>query len=211
MTQAGADVVVRRRHARWQAPHEIRAGVEAARAAGALSLGIHCHNDCELAVANSLAAVAAGATQVQGTINGFGERCGNATFCSAIPNLQIKLGFECVSDAQLKGLATLLRPRARRIERTRQPYVGASAFAHRRLARRGRAEERRDLRAHQAPSSSFGVWSACSFRISRVCSSVVYKAKQFGLDVDMAVKTVLDRVKQFESSELKAPRRRSSS
>ena len=74
-------------------PREIAAASQPPeRARSALPLGIHCHNDCELAVANSLAAVEAGAMQVQGTINGFGERCGNANLCSVIANLQLKLG-----------------------------------------------------------------------------------------------------------------------
>ena len=66
-------------------------------------LGIHTHNDCELAVANSLAAVQAGARQVQGTINGYGERCGNANLCSIIPNLQLKMDYRCISDDQLES------------------------------------------------------------------------------------------------------------
>jgi 2-isopropylmalate synthase len=76
--QAGADVLVLCDTRGGSMPHEIAAGVAAAKTVGAKAYGIHCHNDCELAVANSLAAVAAGVTQVQGTINGFGERCGNA-------------------------------------------------------------------------------------------------------------------------------------
>ena len=60
------------------------------------SLGIHAHNDGELAVANTLAAVEAGATQVQGTINGYGERCGNANLCSIIPALKLKMGIDCI-------------------------------------------------------------------------------------------------------------------
>ena len=68
-------------------------------------LGIHAHNDCELAVANSLAAVNSGAIQVQGTVNGIGERCGNANLCSVIPNLQVKMkGFSCLSGASLTRL-----------------------------------------------------------------------------------------------------------
>jgi len=61
-----------------------------------VQVGIHCHNDCEMAVANSIAAVQAGAVQVQGTMNGIGERCGNANLCAIIPNLQLKLGLSCI-------------------------------------------------------------------------------------------------------------------
>ncbi|MBV9120988.1 MAG: citramalate synthase, partial [Chloroflexi bacterium] len=96
-------------------------------------IGIHAHNDCELAVANSLAAVAAGASHVQGTINGWGERCGNANLCSILPNLQLKLGHQVVSDVQLGRLTEVARAVA---EIANLPpdahlaYVGRSAFAH---------------------------------------------------------------------------------
>src|SRR4029078_5804634 len=78
---------------------------DAARATVKTPLGIHCHNDCELAVANSIAGVEHGCVQVQGTINGFGERCGNANLVSVIPALQLKGGYQCVTPAQLKTLA----------------------------------------------------------------------------------------------------------
>ena len=97
-------------------------------------LGIHTHNDTENAVANSLAAVRAGARQVQGTLNGLGERCGNANLVSLIPTLKLKLGYEIgVSDAGLRHLTQLSRTFDERLNRTpnrHAPYVGASAFAH---------------------------------------------------------------------------------
>src|ERR671934_399645 len=97
-------------------------------------LGIHTHNDCELAVANTLAAVRSGATHVQGTINGYGERCGNANLCSVVPNLELKLGRETnVGRARLSRL----RETARTVSELANlalapsaPFVGASAFAH---------------------------------------------------------------------------------
>jgi 2-isopropylmalate synthase len=96
-------------------------------------IGIHAHNDCELGVANSLAAVQAGARQVQGTINGFGERCGNANLCSIIPNLQLKLNYPCITEDQLRHLTTTARyvnEIANVNMPVNQPYVGAAAFAH---------------------------------------------------------------------------------
>ncbi|MBW1918144.1 MAG: citramalate synthase [Deltaproteobacteria bacterium] len=96
-------------------------------------LGIHAHNDSDLAVANSIAAVEQGVEQVQGTINGVGERCGNANLCSIIPNLKIKLGFDCISDENLKRLTELSRyiyELANMHPNRYQPYVGKSAFAH---------------------------------------------------------------------------------
>jgi 2-isopropylmalate synthase len=96
-------------------------------------VGIHTHNDGELAVANTLAAVEAGARQVQGTINGYGERVGNANLCSIIPNLQLKMGYRCLPSGSLDRLTELSRyvsevgnaPHAMKL-----PYVGAEAFAH---------------------------------------------------------------------------------
>ncbi|MGB3137055.1 MAG: citramalate synthase, partial [Nodosilinea sp.] len=95
-------------------------------------LGIHTHNDSGTAVANAMAAVAAGATMVQGTINGYGERCGNANLCTLIPNLQIKLGYPCIAPAGLKTLAETSRFISEVVNLApddHAPYVGRSAFA----------------------------------------------------------------------------------
>ncbi|MBF0401276.1 MAG: citramalate synthase [Magnetococcales bacterium] len=100
----------------------------------AVAWGIHCHNDAGLAVANSLAAVVAGATQVQGTVNGIGERCGNANLISILPILQLKMGrTTSVSSQQLTQLTRLSRfvdEIANRVPQKNQPFVGTSAFAH---------------------------------------------------------------------------------
>jgi 2-isopropylmalate synthase len=96
-------------------------------------LGIHVHNDCDMAVANSVAAVQAGCVQVQGTINGYGERCGNANLVSILANLKLKLGMECVSDLQLRGLseaASFVAEICNMKIEDNAPFVGASAFAH---------------------------------------------------------------------------------
>src|SRR5579875_929662 len=96
-------------------------------------VGIHCHDDTGCAVAATLAAVAAGATQVQGTQNGYGERCGNANLTTVIANLQLKLGHECVSAAQLHALTASSRFFDELLNVTpnhNQPYVGRNAFAH---------------------------------------------------------------------------------
>ncbi|MBI4968338.1 MAG: citramalate synthase [Rhodospirillales bacterium] len=97
-------------------------------------LGIHCHNDSDAAVANSLAAVRAGVRQVQGTLNGLGERCGNANLISIIPNLMLKMGFEtgiAAADlAKLTHVSRVLDERLNRAPSRNAPYVGESAFAH---------------------------------------------------------------------------------
>jgi 2-isopropylmalate synthase len=202
--EAGADWLVLCDTRGGSMPHEVARGVEAAAKLGA-KLGIHCHNDCELAVANSLAAVAAGATQVQGTINGFGERCGNANHCSVIPNLQIKLGYECVSAEQLKKLAHLSRTvyELANIEPyKRQPYVGESAFAHKGGLHIAAVQKNRETYEHIEPER---VGNRQRVLVSDLSgrSSVVYKAKQFGIDLETAnpaVKAVLDKVKQLENA-----------
>lgn len=98
-----------------------------------VQIGIHCHNDCEMAVANSVAAVQAGASQVQGTINGIGERCGNANLVSIIPNVQLKLGLACIAESQLSELTAAARfvsEVANVAFNDKAPYVGQDAFAH---------------------------------------------------------------------------------
>ena len=98
-----------------------------------VQLGIHCHNDCEMAVANSIAAVQAGARQVQGTINGIGERCGNANLCSIIPSLQLKLGLDCIpaqNMTQLTSVARFVSEVANVTLNDKSPYVGNDAFSH---------------------------------------------------------------------------------
>ncbi|MFA5361885.1 MAG: citramalate synthase [Candidatus Omnitrophota bacterium] len=96
-------------------------------------VGIHCHNDAGLAVANSIAAVEAGARMVQGTINGYGERCGNADLIITIANLQLKLGYDCISGEKIKELTHVshfVSEISNMKQRNDQPYTGSSAFAH---------------------------------------------------------------------------------
>lgn len=103
------------------------------RANVSVDVGIHCHNDAGLAVANSLAAVESGATMIQGTMNGYGERCGNADLVPIIANLKLKMGIDCVSDAQIKQLTKashFVCEVSNMKQRGDQPYTGASAFAH---------------------------------------------------------------------------------
>ncbi len=114
-------------------PMEILTIVRAVAQEVALPLGIHCHNDAGVAVANSLMAVEAGATMVQGTINGYGERTGNADLCAIIANLKLKLGKDCISDEKLKELTEVSRfvdELANIRPNSKMPYVGESSFAH---------------------------------------------------------------------------------
>ena len=96
-------------------------------------IGVHCHNDSECAVANTVVAVQAGAVHIQGTINGYGERCGNANLCSVVPNLELKLGHTCLPEGKLKDLYDLSRFVAEIANLSTDehlPYVGSSSFAH---------------------------------------------------------------------------------
>ncbi len=97
------------------------------------AVGIHCHNDNGMAVAGSIAAVEAGAVQIQGTINGFGERCGNANLCTIIPNLQLMMNYNCIPEENMANLTTTARfvsEIANIIHDERAPFVGNCAFAH---------------------------------------------------------------------------------
>jgi 2-isopropylmalate synthase len=130
---AGASVIILCDTNGGSLPEEIAAGVDQARRSVGVELGIHCHNDCDVAVANSLAAVAHGATQVQGTMNGIGERCGNADLVSIIANLALKRGHEVLRPDSLVRLTEASRyayELANMNFRSGQPFVGASAFAH---------------------------------------------------------------------------------
>jgi len=131
--QAGADCLILCDTNGGMLPTEIAAAVEIAKKTTTVPLGIHAHNDSEVAVANTLAAVQAGATQVQGTINGYGERCGNANLCSIIPALKLKMGIDCITDTQLAKLtevAHYVSEVANLVPDPFLPYVGTSAFSH---------------------------------------------------------------------------------
>ncbi|MDX1562890.1 MAG: citramalate synthase, partial [Gammaproteobacteria bacterium] len=203
-TDAGADVLVLCDTRGGTMPNEIVAAIEAVRSVGAKALGIHCHNDCELAVANSIAAVEAGVTQVQGTINGFGERCGNANLCSVIPNLQLKLGYDCVTADELKKLPRVSRTvyELANIEPfKRQAYVGESAFAHKGGLHVAAVQKNSETYEHIDPEL---VGNRQRVLVSDLSgrSNVLYKAKQFGYDINYsnpAVKAVLEKVKRLEN------------
>jgi 2-isopropylmalate synthase len=114
-------------------PSEITEIIRAVQEKIALPLGIHAHNDTEMAVANTVAAVQMGVGHIQGTINGYGERCGNANLCSILPNLQFKLKLDCLSEVQmgkLREISHFVAELANLQPNKHQPYVGSSAFAH---------------------------------------------------------------------------------
>jgi len=129
----GADMIVLCDTNGGSMPHDLQSVMEEIMAHISLPVGIHAHNDCGLALANSLNAVRAGATMVQGTINGYGERCGNVDLISVVGNLQLKMGYECMSQEGLKYLTELSRyvsEVANVPPLNQSPFAGKSAFAH---------------------------------------------------------------------------------
>ena len=202
---AGADVLCLCDTRGGALPTGIAAAVDAARAAlPAAGFGIHCHNDGELAVANSLEAVEHGCVQVQGTINGFGERCGNANLVSVIPNLQLKRGYPCVSAAQLRRLGEVSRTvyELANVEpNKRQAFVGQSAFAHKGGLHVAAVQKKAETYEHIDPTL---VGNAQRILVSDLAgrSNLLAKAAEFGIDLSSdgpIVRTLLHEVKDLEA------------
>jgi len=181
---------------------------EATRAAAAAvdkPIGIHCHNDCELAVANSLAAVEVGAAQVQGTINGFGERCGNANLISIIAALELKLDCQAIGADSLRRLTELshfVYELANLPPRKHQPYVGQSAFAHKGGVHVAAVRKNRLTYEHIDPSA---VGNAQRVLISDLAgkANILEKAEQYGVSVDSKdpkIQSLLAQLKELENA-----------
>lgn len=185
-------------------PHEIEDGVRAAIEACNCPIGIHCHNDSEVAVANTLAAVRIGAVQVQGTINGVGERCGNANLVSIIPDLQLKLGYQCVPQNKLKALhelSMLVYELANITPNPRQAYVGRSAFAHKAGLHASGVQRNTQTYEHIDPAL---VGNDRRVLLSELSgrANIMYKSKEFGLEIEPSNEKIghlLDELKHLES------------
>lgn len=166
-------------------------------------VGIHAHNDSELAVANSLAAIAEGADQVQGTVNGLGERCGNANLSSIIPNLQLKMGYSCISDTELKKLSDISRyvsEIANLSPNDHQPYVGRSAFAHKGGVHVSAIQKNAATYEHIRPEL-VGNFQRILISEQSGVSNILSKAEDLGISLDKnapATKEILNRVKELE-------------
>lgn len=165
-------------------------------------LGIHTHDDSGLAVANALAAVRAGCTQVQGTVNGIGERVGNCNLCTIIPDLQLKLGLRCLEDEQLRRLTELSRfvsETANMPHNPRQPFVGASAFAHKGGIHVAAIMKVEQSYQHIDPAL---VGNRKRVLVSELSGrgNLIYKAQEYGVDASKEeVHQVLAQVKALES------------
>jgi 2-isopropylmalate synthase len=186
-----------------QLPEEVARAVSAVVAAVALPVGIHTHNDGELAVANTLAAVQQGATQVQGTINGIGERCGNVDLCSVLANLALKCrGYEVLAPGKLAHLTEVSRfvyETANMNFRPGQPFVGASAFAHKGGMHVHGIRKSAASYEHIDPAAIGNERRVLVSELSGK-SNISEKLAEYGLEQDAALlANVLDRVQELEN------------
>lgn len=209
----GADVITLCDTNGGTLPVEVSGIITDIRKALKTKIGIHTHNDSELAVANSLAAIAAGARHVQGTINGVGERCGNANLCSIIPNILLKLNMKTVQDIDLGALTHLSNfvcEVMNLVPNIRAPYVGHAAFAHKGGIHVSAVIKDSRMYEHVEPKM---VGNQQRVLVSDLAgqSNIRYKAKEFGVDLDQdkelarkvvdAIKTLEHKGYQFEGAE----------
>jgi len=167
------------------------------------ALGIHTHNDAELAVANSIEAVRLGAVQVQGTMNGYGERCGNANLCSIIPSLELKMGVSCIGKENLAKLTMVAHYVAETVNLRpfpHQPYVGGSAFAHKAGVHVSAVVKNPETYEHIRPEL---VGNANRVLLSDLAgrSNILFKAKQYGYDLDKDDPAVMDLLAELKRRE----------
>jgi 2-isopropylmalate synthase len=176
-------------------------------------LGIHTHNDGGTAVANAIAAVMSGATMIQGTINGYGERCGNANLCTLIPNLQLKLGYPCLGQQELGDLtlsSRLISEIVNLAPDDHAPFVGRSAFAHK-AGVHVSAVEKNPLTYEHIQPELIGNHRRIVISDQSGLSNVLHYAAKFGINLskqDVTCRQILDQLKilenkgyQFEAAE----------
>jgi len=169
-----------------------------------IKLGIHAHNDSDLAVANSIAAVELGAEMVQGTINGYGERCGNANLCSIIPNIELKLGIKNLKPEQLKMLYEIshfVSELANLPHNNRLPYVGESAFAHKGGIHVSAVQKHPATYEHIEPEL---VGNKRRVLVSELAgkSNILFKMKELGIEIkdkEELPKKIVQEIKKLES------------
>ncbi|MGF1591309.1 MAG: citramalate synthase [Pleurocapsa sp.] len=167
-------------------------------------LGIHTHNDGGTAVANAIAAVMSGATMIQGTINGYGERCGNANLCTLIPNLQLKLGYSCLKEQQLAQLSPTSRIISEIVNLAPDdsaPFVGRSAFAHK-AGVHVAAVEKNPLTYEHIQPELIGNQRRIVISDQSGLSNVLHYAAKFGINLskqDITCRQILDKLKTLEN------------
>lgn len=185
-------------------PFEVAEIIKAVRKQIKTPLGIHTHNDGDCAVANSMIAVEQGIVQVQGTINGFGERCGNANLCSIIPALKVKMNKTCISDEQMRHLRDVSRfvyELANISPNKHQAYVGNSAFAHKGGVHVSAIQRHPETYEHMRPEL---VGNCTRVLVSDLSgrSNILAKAEEFNLNLDSkdpVTLEILDNIKDMEN------------
>jgi 2-isopropylmalate synthase len=200
---AGADVICLCDTNGGTLPSEITEIVQQVQENISIPLGIHAHNDSGLAVANSIAAVQAGATQVQGTINGYGERCGNANLCEVIPNLQLKAGYTCIPDENMQMLTLVSRyvsEIANLAHPNMLPFTGKSAFAHKGGVHVSAVMKESTSYEHITPET---VGNKRRVLISDLSgqSNIKYKAKELNIDLDAHNENIPEIVRTLKEKE----------
>ncbi|MGI9118671.1 MAG: citramalate synthase [Acidimicrobiales bacterium] len=199
--EAGAQVLVLCDTNGGTLPHEVERVLAEVIPATTADIGVHFHNDGGCGVANTLAAVCLGATQVQGCVNGYGERTGNADLCAAVPNLALKMGVRTIAPERLERLTPVAHHIAELVNIApdpKQPYVGASAFAHKAGLHTSAIARIPDAYEHLPPDS---VGNGTRFVVSELSgrSTLELKAAELGLDLDApALTDVLQRLKHLE-------------
>jgi 2-isopropylmalate synthase len=211
--EAGADMIVLCDTNGGTMPHEVEQIIEKAVHGTAVPIGVHFHNDAGVAVANSLTAVQAGAVSVQGTANGYGERCGNTNLMTLIPNLTLKMGYHCSAGkslAHLTEVSRLISETANCAHDERAPYVGSNSFAHKGGIHVSGVRKDTRTYEHIEPEQ---VGNRRKVLVSELSgkSNILFKAKEMGIDLKnrvtlpadllQKIKTLEDQGFQFEAAE----------
>jgi 2-isopropylmalate synthase len=202
---AGADAIVLCDTNGGSMPYEVYDIVARMRTILKGELGIHTHNDTELAVANTLMAVRAGCTHVQGTVNGYGERCGNANLCSIIPNVIFKMGHSGIQKEKLQKLREIsifIDEMANFIPDKHRPYVGESAFAHKGGIHVSAIRRNPETYEHMKPEQVGNTQRVLISDLSGE-SNILYKAKEFNIDIEKDRKVVRDVVHKIKNLEMR--------
>lgn len=186
-------------------PHEVERAVREVKKEIKVQLGIHTHNDSDVAVANTLIAVKGGCSMVQGTINGYGERCGNVNLCSVLANLQLKMGYKCIQDRNMVKLTEVSKyvdEIANKIPDSHKPFVGNSAFAHKGGIHVSAVRKDTKTYEHIKPEK---VGNRRRILISELAgaSNINFKSKEFNVDLRKdteKTKKLLKKIKDMEDS-----------
>ena len=185
-------------------PWEIGEIIDVVRQSVQVPIGIHAHNDCELGVANSLEAIRHGACMIHGTINGLGERCGNANLISVIADMKLKMGIDCIPIdglARLTRLSRFVSEIANMAPYERQPFVGRSAFAHKGGMHVNALRKDTRMYEHIDPELVGNKRDILVSELSGI-SNILAKAEELSISVDKnsaAIRNVLDKIKLMES------------